>query len=277
MKRSIALLCFTLFYTQGLIAQENENVKTGFWEFRLGVGLDRFQDLKSSPLRLSGTAVPFGIYRGRVSDNSMSNGGIEIRTSELKSSANEGIQVSSSIVNLHFEYLKKLQSTTKLFDTWYLGGRVDLRRQSLENELLGNNMANSLLTSSLSVVNRLERSTRVFGKDAQLSYTLSVSPLSFVKEDNSFAFAAPQRALEEGEYNTQGFEPGLFEYGELTSLNKFTRVRSKLALHFPAKRRSSWVLAYEWQLQKYTQIEGFGQAMASHDLSISYHLPKKKK
>ncbi|MCE7996178.1 MAG: hypothetical protein HEP71_29630 [Roseivirga sp.] len=279
MKRSILLLWVALLFSQGLMAQENErqNLKTGFWKFKLGPGIERLQDLKSSPLKLSGTAVPFGIYRGRVSDNSISSGGIEIHSSKLQSSNDQVIQLSSSVINLHFDYMKKLPAATELFDTWYLGGRVDLRRQNLENELLGNNMVKSLLSSSLSIISRVERSVQILGKSSRLSYTLSVAPLSFVKEDNSFAFSAPQGALEEGDYNTQDFEHGLFEYGELTSLNKFTRIRSRLAIHFPAKRRSSWILAYEWKLQKYTPIEGFGQAMASHDLSMSFYLPKKKK
>ncbi|GEM_PF-3957823 len=276
MTRSILWLWGLLLLGQGLIAQENENAKTGFWELRLGIGVDRFQDSKNSPLKLSGTDVPIGIYRGRITDKSISTGGLEIRSSELSTSVNEQVTLSNGEVNLHFEYLRKLSAQTSLFDTWYLGGRVDFRRQNLENELLGNNSVNVFFNTSLSVVNRVERTVRTLGKDARLSYTLSLSLLNYVKEDNSFSFAAPQQALEDGVYNTQDFEHSLFEYGEVTSLNSFIQLRSRLALHFPAKRRSSWELAYEWQFRNYAQVDQLGIASASHNLSISYHLPKKK-
>lgn len=267
----------TVLLVNNVIGQEEEKTKTGFWELKTGVGIGRLQNLKSSQVRLSGAVVPISIYRGKLLENARYGGGIALSFGTLTSPFNEVTDVSSSELKFHFNYLKNMNVQNNLFDTWYLGGELEWRNQSLINELAGNNRQNAIFSNSLSVVSHFERSIRLLNKDVKLSYDLTLGLLSYAKDDGSFAFAVAQTALENGEFNTQDFESGRYEHGEIVSLNKFTNIKSKVAIHLPAKKRSSWVIAYEWSLVKYSRIKNYGVTNAAHTISISRFIPKKKK
>ncbi len=276
MKRIMMPLLMVILLVNVVIGQEEEKTKSGFWELKTGVGIGRLQNLKSSQVRLSGTVVPISIYRGKLLENAIYGGGIALSFGTLTSPFNEVTDVSSSELRFHFSYLKKINVQSRFFDTWYFGGELDWRNQSLTNELAGNNSQNSIFSNSLSAVSRFERSIRFLNKDVKLSYDLTLALLSYAKDDGSFAFAVPQTALENGEFNTQDFESGRYEHGEIVSLNKFTNIKSKIALHLPAKKRSSWVVAYEWSLVKYSRVKNYGVTNAAHTISISRIIPKKK-
>ncbi len=279
MRKIVLPLLVVILLTGMAVGQEEseESKATGFWELKTGVGLGRLQNLKSSQVKLRGTTIPISVYRGKISENRMYGGGLEIVAGTLTSPFNNVTDVTTSEIRVHFNYMKRLSIETSLFEAWYFGGGLELRRQSLTNELAGNNSQNSVFSNSLFAVNHFERKVRLLKKDLKLSYDFSLALLSYAKDDGSFAFSAPQTALENGEFNTQDFESGIYEHGEIVSINKFANIRSKVALHFPAKRRSSWILAYEWNLVKYSRVKNYGVANALHTISITRYIPKKQK
>lgn len=118
MKRISLLLLVMLFLTQASWGQEQEEKKksTPFWEYRSGISIERFQDLKSSAATLTGVALPRGIYRGWTSDNSTSTLGLDLRLGTVKSPLNSVTEASSAVVNLHYDYLKKIDKPIPFFN-----------------------------------------------------------------------------------------------------------------------------------------------------------------
>lgn len=279
MKRVWMLLMAVAFAGSNAWAQQsndNEN-KTAFWEYRLGLGLERFQDLKVSGVTMSGTSVPIGIYKGWQTEKRKSAIGLNLRPGVLTSPLNDQVELTSLALGLRYEQLRPVSANVPLFDQWYIGGAVDLRIQRVNNDKLGNSANNAVYSGGLSVVNHFERPIRLFKKEVKLTYTLSLALLNYAKEDNSFTFSVPQEALENGSFNTQDFENGLFEYGDIATVNKFNNIQSRIAIHFPPRKRASWTIAYDWQLVKYAKVTDYALTSAMHSLSIAYHLPKKKK
>lgn len=276
MKKVSGLLLLMLLSYQGL-AQERSAQKHKFWELRSGLTIDRYQDLKSSAVRLSGVAIPLGFYKGWYAENKRTLVGLDLRPGLLTSSLNDVTEVASLVIGLNYERLYKVNAKAPFFDVWYLGGSAGFRVQRLVNDRLGNSANNAIYNLGFAVTSQFEKPIRFLKRDLTLSYGLSLGLLNYVKEDNSFTFSVPQEALENGDFDTQNFENGLFEYGDITSLNGFTNIRSRIALEFPANRRSSWIFAYDWQLVRYSKVSDRAATSAAHTFSIARHIPSKKK
>lgn len=277
MRQTFFSLLALIIATTQLAAQEGKPPKQKAWGFSLGTGLGRYQDLKTSAVTYGGSVMRIMFNKTARTADRVSEYQFGWIGGGLNSPLDDVTTLSTTNIRISYSYLKRLSAEIPYVDRWYLGGQYELNSLFLSNSSLGNSSLNIVYNTGFSVVNRFEKGIKLFGRDVTVSHVLNVAVLNFAKESNSFTFSVPQEALENGDYNTQTYSDGVFKYGDIASFGRFNHIGSTIAFDFDSERRSSWSIAYSWQLLAYTKVSNLSVVNASHLLSITYHLSKKSK
>ena len=183
-------------------------------------------------------------------------GGESAPTNDL----NTGLVVNPRI---QFRYLRSLNKQLYIGANWDL---INFYYNKLNG--LGNNGNYFIASSNLFASGIYKMGKWEFGVDLGL--------LALVKEGTGFAFSAPQKGLEKGEFDYQNealenpFSP---KYSSFHSTFDHFQLRTNIKYQLSDR----WSLAYQWNVRKFAEVENLPITYGGSSLAIRFNIIHKNK
>ncbi len=229
-----ALHCIALVFA--MQAQRTNSIYFG-----AGTGLSSHQDTKYSDNRYGGGGATVELGWQRNSATSRLGLGLFIVGTNESPATHQRTSALTGNAALQLSYLRAVN------DRFFVGGRWDMANLGLKKfKDLGNNGLYGLMSSNLLASGRYE-----YGK---FSFGMDLGVLSYLKETFSFAFSAPQNALEDGAFQYQNealANPLSLKYGSWHSGFSHFQIGTNARWQF-AKRFS---LGYRWEMRRFSEVE----------------------
>jgi len=254
------LFSVTLLF-MGLMTSFSQTTKSFFAE--LGGTYSTFQDVKFSAVSYGGVGATLKFGWQRDYPNALWNAGLDIGYGN--ESPNTHGATKSTVIHpkLFGRYLRKIN------DQWAVGGHWDILGLNIRNtEGLDNNGTWYLTHSDLFASGTYQRGKFNFGLDLGL--------LTFFKERTSFAFSAPQKGLEDGDFDYQDEaldSPFGFKYFSLNALFNHLNLRTKITYQFNDRLS----VGYQWQVRHFAVVENYPVTMGNHQVLVRYNIIHKTK
>jgi hypothetical protein len=270
MKQQLILMILFLGLGQSTQAQKGDSSSSSgaSKNFFIGAGgiYTTFQDVKFSNSRYSGAGALLQIGIKKQKNRNYFETALEFSFStENADTHNEGRAI---VINptLYLKYLKPISNN------FLLGGRldvIDLYYRGVDG--LGNNgdtyINGSHLYGSLMY-------NKTINNKWQLNASIDLGLLSFMKESTSFAFTAPQSALEDGKFSYQDEaleSPFGLKYFDLKHIGNNLNLKSSFMLKY--KERISF--GYSWNMRHFSTVKNYPTTIAKHALIFKYNLNHK--
>lgn len=244
--------------------KQNPTTKNMFIE--IGCNYSNYQDLKFSKVQYSGIGSNFSLGYNKKSTKHFWEVAMNINFSKEKASThNSG---KSTVINpsIYFKYLKPLNKN------FLIGSRIDLIDfYYRDTKGLGNN-SNYYINGSHLYASLIYN--KKINENWNLQSSLDLGLLSFMKESTSFAFSAPQNALEDGEFSYQnekleshfGFK--YFEFKNITN-------NINLKTNFLFQYKKHFAIGYSWNIRHFANVKSYPLTTGIHSISFRYNFVKK--
>ena len=258
MKKLSFLLLIFLGSLTVIVAQ---TTKSFFVEF--GGAYTSFQDVKYSAVGYGGIGVAFRL--GFESNTPTVIWGIGLDGNygkETPNTHNVG-PVTTLHPKFYGRYLKKINDQFSVGTHWDILGLY-----FRDTEGLDNNGGYFITSSDLFAAGVYHRGKWNFGLDLGL--------LSFQKERTSFAFSAPQNALEDGafDYQNEALEnPFGFKYFTFKPIGQQLYLRTHIQYQW---KERFWV-GYEWTARHFAEVKNYPVTVGNHRIVVRYNFIHKTK
>jgi len=231
-----------------------------------GISYSNFQDVRYSNVQYSGIGT--GLEIGYKNQNNKRLWGVAL-TFNYNSEKAETHDMGKTLVlnpNVSFNYLKPINNN------FLIGGRIDLFDFYYRNtEGLGNNSNYYInahhLYGSLIYNKNLK-------KEWNLEASIDLGLFSFMKESTSFGFSAPQKPLENGEFNYQNSKlsnPFGYKYFESKYIGNHLNLKTSIILQY--KKRIS--IGYTWRVRHFATTKSYPVTTGIHNFIIRYNIINK--
>jgi hypothetical protein len=265
MKKNLLSLLVVFSFGAGLLAQENDANKQFFFDFGLGGSMHSFQDTKYSDVRYNGIGVTTNIDFTWQRNHIIAFGVDGYYEKDKPQTFDDDVSVSEYDFMLYVKYLYPIIKNKKY--KLYIGGRIDAYELSTRtNMVLENNsiyLINGINFKALTMYERKLNGSWILNADFGLQL------FSFMNEYMSFAYAADQITLENGDYN--------YEYPEapirFTPLWDYLNIQTNVRFQY-GKR---WIFGYTWRMQQSYAVEDYRMTKGYSALSITYRIVNKSK
>lgn len=258
MKKSLYSLVLIFVGLSATLAQSRKSL---FVE--VGGAYSTFQDVKYSAVSYSGGGAAFTFGFEKENTKSIWSAGLDITFGKEKPNTHSSGNVTALNPKFFGRYLRKIN------DQLSIGGHWDILGMYFRNtEGLDNNGSYYITSSDL-----FASGTYQFGK---FNFGLDLGVLSYQKERTSFAFSAPQNALEDGNFDYQDEaldNPFGFKYFRLKSLPQQLNIRTNITYQW--KDRIS--VAYQWSARHFAEVKNYPVTIGSHQIVLRYNISYKTK
>ena len=251
---SLCLICMT---AQWIAAQ-----KTNLFFVEAGPALSTFQDVKFSDVRYQGIGGAIRIGGNIQGEKAIFGYGLKFRIgSESPNTFDKS--VTNFQPGLYVQYLRRIHENLAIGAQWDM---VDMYIRSIPG--LMNNGSYIVTASDLMLQGQLQV--------RKLSIGLGVGIISYNRENISFAFSAPQNALEDGDFDYQNEalnNPLGLEFFEIQSLNKYLKLRT----NFQYQLNDRIGFSYHWEMRRFSTVKDYPTTLGAHRLTVRWNIVYKVK
>jgi|GEM_PF-1538820 hypothetical protein len=172
--------------------------------------------------------------------------------------------------NIQARYLRKISRKLSI------GGRLDVLDfyyRTTQGYLFGNNEMYTQNGYNLALSAKYEFSLNT---KFRFSFLLDFLLLKYQRSSKSFAFAAPQTALEQGAFNYQDealTNPFYLKFHEFLPGWSSVDIRTAFKLSY----LNRWSFNYFWQLRSNSTVKGYPTTFGIHQLAVSYNIINRTK
>ncbi len=260
---AVLLLCGNTAFSQSSKEYEQQSVNSKKMFISVGRSVSNFQDIKYSSVSYNGGGLNVGLGFNKKTDTKFMEIGLIFMSSTENAKTHTSGKTSVLNPTLYFKYLKPLNKNISV------GGRIDVMDFYLRSiEGLGNNGSYILTGHHLYgsiIYNKTINDKWAFQGSADLGL------FSFMRESTSFAFSAPQNALEKGDFNYQNEtleSPFGYKYFDFKYLGNNLNLKTELLMHY--KKRIS--VGYKWNMRRFANVKSYPVTVGIHHLVFRYNI-----
>jgi len=263
MKKIFLLLLFLGFIIYNGFTQDEQSPHHFSWDITIGGALSSFQDLKYSEVHWNGgglaTGMSFIWQRKGIHAT-----GIEgvISTENPKTFDGTGkTKAYRGQIFYYYVHPVKHKQNCQLF----LGAKIDVLDVNWRIiDGLSNNASYLTYGINFKAFSNYQRKLNdKWQLDAQLGFQL----FSFMEDGNSFAYAAPQPLLENGDYTYDNVQLPVY----FTPFWKFLNIETNFRFSY-GKR---WVFSYLWCMQQSYLVKNYKLTTGYSAITVSFKLISK--
>ncbi len=259
-----------LMIFQIAVAQDTAEYRKFTFDIGVGGVVSSFQDLKYSQVHWRGIGITpvIGLSWQKKAIHSI---GVEGIISYEKPKTFDGGETKVYWGSLFYKYLHPIKDYE--LSTIYLGGKIEPIDVSFRFvDGLVNNSSYVIAGTNIKAVAMLDRKlTEKWTLKADIAFQL----FSYLLENMSFAYAASQYALENGEYNYNEIQ----EYYSFLGFWKYLNIETNINFMYGER----WVFGYLWRMQQsyavkdYTMTRGYSALLVKYNIVVKNKMPKAKK
>lgn len=258
MKR-LSLILLVIFGSSTIVS--SQTTKNFFIAF--GGAYSSFQDAKYSAVTYRGPGVALKLGFEKNSPNAIWSVGLDGNFGIESPNTHNFGTTTTFHPKVYGRYLKKIN------DQFSVGVRWDvLAFYYRKTEGLDNNGNNYLTSSDLFATGLYQKDKWNFGLDLGL--------LSFQKERMSFAFSAPQKALEDGEFDYQNDaleNPLGLKYFVFKPIWEQLYLRT----HIQYQWKEQLSVGYQWTVRHFAEVKNYPLTIGNHQIVVRYNISVKAK